>query len=66
LLYRALDAKIGISVATNDVERLRAKLYSDRRAAQNPAFENLVIKPSHTQPTAELWIVRKDITNASA
>lgn len=61
-LYRALDAKIGIVVATDDVERLRAKLYAERRSAENPAFDDLVFKPSNSNPTSELWIVKKNPT----
>lgn len=59
LLYKALDSQFGIVVSTDDVERLRAKLYAERRAVQNPAFEDLVFKPSHANPTTELWIARK-------
>lgn len=58
-LYRALEARLGIVVRTSDPERLRTKLYAERRLAANPDFEVLSITPSRTSPNEELWIVRK-------
>jgi len=58
LLYRALESRLGIVVSTSDPERLRAWLYSARKA--NPQFEDFSFKPSPVLPNSELWIVRKN------
>lgn len=68
-LYRALDSKFGIAILTSDVTTLRAKLYAARKAALNPAFEELAIKPSNSLPDSVLWIVRRspqEPSNASS
>jgi len=57
LLYEALDKEIGIKVATDNVERLRQKLYQFRR--ENPIFEPLSFIVSPTNPNGELWIVKR-------
>lgn len=57
LLYRALEAPLGIVVRTSDPERARQRFYAARKT--NPAFDELSIKPSNTNPGSELWIVRK-------
>jgi len=58
-LFRALDAKVGIVVSTNNPDLLRTKLYAARRQAMNPIFEELSILISRTSPSNEIWIVRK-------
>lgn len=60
LLYRALDAEVGIAVRTSDVALLRNRLYLCRRQAQNPDFEALTFSPSRTNPESELWILRNN------
>lgn len=61
LLYRSLESRLGIIVRVDgDLERARQKFYAARREAAVPAFESLVIKPSHSQPETELWLVRKE------
>lgn len=62
LLYRALDAPIGIAVRTSNPELARQKFYQARRDARNPQFEELSIVPSRTQPESELWILQKTPT----
>lgn len=57
LLYRALEAPLGIVVRTSDTERTRQRFYAARK--HSPLFEELSIKPSHTNPREELWLVRK-------
>src|SRR5690606_18328737 len=57
LLYEALDKEIGIKVATDNVERLRQKLYQFRR--ENPIFEHLLFIVSPTNSNGELWIVKR-------
>ena len=56
-LYRALDARVGTVIRTNDPTRLRARLYGAKKL--NPQFEGLAIKLSHTNPANELCIVKK-------
>lgn len=65
-LYRALEARIGIVVATSDVKLFQQKLYAARRKAQNPDFEALTFAPSRSSPHAELWIVKKAPSNGKA
>lgn len=57
LLYRAANSEFGIIVETSDVERLRQKLYAERK--KDSALANLSINVSRTQPETQLWIVRK-------
>jgi hypothetical protein len=57
LLYRAANAEFGIIVETSDVERLRQKLYTERK--KDPALANISINVSRTQPETQLWIVKK-------
>ena len=59
LLYKALTSPYGIVVRTSDVKRLQAKLYAERKAAQDPALDGLSFTPSRTNPAEELWIVVK-------
>ena len=59
LLYRAFDAQVGIAVSVSDPDRARAKFYQARKDALNPAFEDIAIVPSRTNPTGELWLLRK-------
>jgi len=57
LLYQALQAEHGIVVRTSNVERLRAKLYAERK--KDPDLLALSIVISRTQPDTEILIVRK-------
>jgi hypothetical protein len=58
LLYRALNSPRGTIIETSDPERLRQKLYAERK--KDPVLECLsfVISPSH--PASQLWIVKKN------
>lgn len=57
LLYEALASPLGLIIETNDPTALRAKLYQLRKT--DPAFECLSFVTSRTNPTTQLWIVRK-------
>lgn len=57
LLYRALEARVGIVIRTNDPTRLRARLYEARKT--DPSFQGLAVKPSHSSPQSELWVLHK-------
>lgn len=57
LLYQALNSKLGIVVSTDNPERLRQKLYAERK--KDPDLECLSITTSRTQPDREIWIVKK-------
>jgi hypothetical protein len=61
-LYDALRSPLGVIVETDDTERLRAKLYALRRKheAREPGFHSLAFLTSPTNPTTELWIIRKN------
>ena len=57
-LYAALRSPHGVCLQTDDVERLRAKLYACRKAALDPELDCLSILPSPTDPS-QLWIIKK-------
>lgn len=56
LLYAALNSESGVVVETNSPERLRAKLYTERK--KDPDFECLSFSISRTKPESELLIVK--------
>ncbi len=58
LLYKALDAKLGIEVQTDDPKRCREKLYAARRDAMNPEFQRLSITPGRLSPGNTIWIIK--------
>lgn len=62
ILYDALASDLGIIVHTDDVPRLRQKLYAERR--KDPALKALAFTPSPTSPGSELWIVKREQPNA--
>lgn len=57
LLYRALASERGIVVETSDPERLRQKLYAERK--KDPDLAQLSINISRTQPENQIWIVKR-------
>lgn len=57
-LYDALAAPIGLVILTDNPERLRQRLYS-LRSENAPTFDNLSFVISPTNPTDQLWIVKK-------
>lgn len=58
-LYEALASEAGKVIVTSDVEKLRQNLYKARREALDPELDQLALIPSPTNPTGELWIVKK-------
>lgn len=64
LLYDALHQPLGIVVETNSPERLRQKLYALRKAHE-PVFDNLAFLISPTEPSTQVWIVKKEIPSAT-
>lgn len=63
LLHRALNVGLGIIIKTPDPERFRAALY--RARATDPDLAILSILTSPTNPSGELWILRKSETGTS-
>lgn len=59
-LYDALASERGIVVLTDSPERLRQKLYS-LRSEHAPTFTDLSFVISPTNPTDQLWIVKKRV-----
>ena len=57
LLYQALNSEKGICVETDDPNRLRQKLYAERK--KDEALACLSFVTSRTQPDSQLWIVKK-------
>jgi len=56
-LYRAFNSSLGVVLWTNNVDRLRAKLYIERK--KDPDLACLSINISRTSPETELWIIKK-------
>lgn len=56
-LYRALNSELGIVLETPDPERLRQKLYAERK--KDPDLACISINISRTQPATQLWLVKK-------
>lgn len=59
--YTALGSPFGVIVdcQDNDPEKVKQKLYAARKACADPDLDILSIVTSPTNPTKELWIVRK-------
>lgn len=55
-LYAALHSEHGVVVETDDVERLRHKLYPLRKQHAELSVLSFVVSPEN--PTTELWIVK--------
>ncbi len=65
LLYEALHSPLGLVVETEDVEKLRQKLYSVRRSVNAPELSVLSFVTSPLLPRTNLWIVRRPDQEAS-
>jgi len=59
-LYSALRSPYGIKVKTNNVERLRQRLYTLKK--EDPQFSVLSLVPSPLDPEI-LWIVKRSEHN---
>lgn len=57
ILYAALNSEIGVVVRTTQPDRLRQKLYAEKR--KDEALKNISINASRTDPENELWIIKK-------
>jgi hypothetical protein len=58
LLYKALEAELGLLVETPEVLSLQQRLYSARRRAADPKLNCLSIAPYPAEPGTKLWIVK--------
>lgn len=56
-LYQALRSEIGIVVETSDPEKLRQKLYAERK--KDPDLACISINISRTQPESQLWLIKR-------
>lgn len=56
-LYRALGAKVGVVINTDNPRLFRDKLYEARRKADDPDLHGLSIVVSPRNPN-ELWILK--------
>lgn len=57
ILYEAYRAEHGVLVRTTDAERLRQKLYAERK--KDPDLACLIFRISPSNPETELLIVKK-------
>jgi len=60
--YAALRAEIGVRITTDNVLTLKQALYAARREADDPDLQALSLTACPTNPTGELWIIKKAIT----
>ena len=60
LLYNALSAELGIVVETDNVERLRRKLYRIRSECEDFTRLSFIISPLNGR---DLWIVKQGIVH---
>lgn len=58
ILYEALRTEYGTSITTEDSNKLRQKLYAERRKANDPDLAQLSLKLSPFNPQTELWLVK--------
>lgn len=56
-LYQALNSESGIVLETSDPERLRQKLYAERK--KDPDLSRISINISRTQPESQIWLIKK-------
>jgi hypothetical protein len=61
--YLALREPIGISVATNNADRMRQKLYQVRKAANDPALAALMLHTSPRNPSGEIIITHREVAD---
>ena len=61
LWYRAVMARVGISIRTNDRRWLVNNLYHTRTALGDPKLGDLTIQLPPKPKQNEVWICRKDI-----
>jgi len=56
-LYQALNSELGIVIETTDPERLRQKLYAERK--KDPELSCISINISRTQPETQIWLTKR-------
>ncbi len=56
-LYQALNSEHGIVISTSNPERLRQKLYAERK--KDPELACISINISRTQPESEIWLTKR-------
>lgn len=56
-LYQALNSELGIVIETSDPERLRQKLYAERK--KDPDLARISINISRTQPESQIWLTKR-------
>lgn len=61
LLYRALREEVGLSIAVENPERLRQKLYQVRAKIADPDLEALMILPDPDRTATHLFICKKRV-----
>lgn len=61
LLYQALRAPLGVVVKTTDPDRLRQKLYAERKKDEDLAC--ISIMKSRTAPDSEILLVKKGVAD---
>jgi hypothetical protein len=57
LLYAAYNSEFGIKVTTSDPDRLRQRMYKERKI--DPCLSCLSFVTSPSNPAGEIWIVKK-------
>jgi hypothetical protein len=62
-LYRALHTPLGIVLRSSAPDKLRQKLYAERKKLADPQLDCLRFATSRTLPESELLIVKKGEPN---
>lgn len=57
--YEALGSPSGVIVECSDTEKAKQKLYTLRRESGDKDLESIAIMTSPTNPTKDLWLVKK-------
>jgi hypothetical protein len=57
LAREALRYRYGVRVPCSDPQRLRLKLYAERKTGTEPELDNLEFRISPLNPDKELWIL---------
>tara|TARA_R110000868_G_scaffold76760_5_gene220446 strand:- start:3037 stop:3264 length:228 start_codon:yes stop_codon:yes gene_type:complete len=63
-LYAALHSPLGVVLSSSVPDKLRQKLYAERKKLADPQLDSLRFATSRTMPESELLIVKKGEPNA--
>jgi len=62
-LYQAMATKYGITIRTDNLTILRARLYKARAETKDPDLKVLQLRPDPKNPTTILWILKGEASD---